>query len=233
MRVHILVIEDDPVIGPRMQGHLAARVAPSVTLCVDLASAEGELLRADLVVLDLTLPDVQGLETLGRVRARAPSALVIIVTARGSLSERIEGLRAGADDYLVKPFSLLELEARVGALLRRRTPASSSQMSDLVWDRGARVVLRDGAALPLTPLEYAVFCALAARPGRALSREQLLREVIGPNFYGYERVIDVHVGHLRKKLDPEDTFRYIATVRHYGYRWDGREIGGEVRHDPA
>lgn len=231
MSVRILVIEDDPVIGPRMQGHLEQKVSASVTLRPDLRSAKADLPRADLVVLDLTLPDAKGLATLRQVREAGEDALVIVVTARGSLSERVEGLRAGADDYLVKPFSLLELEARVGALLRRRAPAPGGPENDLIWDRDARSVMRDGAALALTPLEYAVFCALADRPGQALSREELLREVIGPNFYGYERVIDVHVGHLRKKLDPEDTFRYIATVRHYGYRWDGREIRAQARHE--
>ncbi len=220
MDVRIVVIEDDPVISHQVAGHLRERTGASVDAFPALAPAKRALSQADLVALDLNLPDSDGLETVRSARLLAPSAFLIVITARSALADRVGGLRLGADDYLVKPFSLLELEARVEALLRRRGGAAPPTGSDLSWDVAGRRVRRTGEDLGLTPLEYEVFGALAARPGQALSRVELLRDVLGPNFYGYERVIDVHVGHLRKKLDPDNTFRYIGTVRHYGYRWD-------------
>lgn len=229
--LRVLVVEDDPVIAAAMQEHLQERLAAEVTAVPALAAAYALLPAQDAVILDLTLEDSAGLQTLRRVRRVAPETYILVVTAQGTLADRVEGLQLGADDYLVKPFSLLELEARLQAVLRRRRPALPS--SDLGWDAKARTVHRHGDVLPLTPLEYSVFAALAARPGQALSRAELLREVIGPNFYGYERVIDVHVGHLRRKLDP-DPYHYIGTVRSFGYRWDGPvlEAGAGGHHAP-
>ncbi len=222
----VLVIEDDGVIREAVARHLTDALAADVRSCADLGTA----LRApvpDVIVLDLGLPDAEGLESLIRLREAMPSALILVATARGTLADRLEGLRQGADDYVVKPFSLLEVAARVEALLRRRLPSTAPEPAGLQWDEGARHVLRRGEPLPLTPLEYLVFSALASRPGQALSRPDLLRLVIGPNFYGYERLIDVHVGHLRHKLDAMDPFRYIATARGYGYRWDGPDLRRE------
>lgn len=223
MELSFAVIEDDRVIADGIAAHLHLALAARVESFATASAARAALPSADLVVLDLNLPDSDGMQTLRMVRSAAPGALVIVVTARGAVSDRVQGLRLGADDYLVKPFSLEELEARIEALLRRRPGQRRAGTSDLCWDQAARIVSRGPEDLPLTPLEYEVFCALAARPGQALSREELLRQVIGPNFYGYERVIDVHVGHLRKKLDPKSPYRYVATVRHYGYRWDGAQ----------
>ncbi len=222
----VLVIEDDDVIREMVAEHLHGALAAEVGACATLEAALG-MPAPDVAVLDLGLPDADGLEALRKLREAMPSALVLVATARGTLAERVEGLRQGADDYVVKPFSLLELEARVQALLRRRAPSPAPEPEELVWDEAARHVLRQGEPLPLTPLEYLVFSALAARPGQAVSRPDLLRLVIGPNFYGYERLIDVHVGHLRHKLDPSEPFRYIATVRGYGYRWDGPQLRRE------
>lgn len=219
MNARLVVVEDDPLIAQGVGKRLKGKLAASVTVHAALAAAADDLATADLVVLDLQLPDSDGTDTVRRVRSLAPDLLVLVITARGAVQDRVEGLRLGADDYMVKPFSLLELEARVEALLRRRNP-SQHTASDLQWDALGRRVSRKGSEIPLTPLEYEVFTRLASRPGQALSRAELLRDVIGPNFYGYERVIDVHVGHLRKKLDDDDSFRYIGTVRHYGYRWD-------------
>lgn len=230
MPERILIIEDDPLIAGRLTERLGRSHGRGVQAFGSLGEAEGELPSAGLVVLDLGLPDAEGMEAVGRVRTLAPSALLLVATARGALRDRVDGLRSGADDYLVKPFSLLELEARVEALLRRRKGRSgvAHGHTELGWDPAGRKVQRGAEILPLTPLEYAVFSALAGRPGQALSRAQLLREVIGPNFYGYERVVDVHVAHLRRKLDAEDPYRYIGTVRHYGYRWDGPRLTEEI-----
>ena len=217
-------MEDDDLIRERVAGHLRQSLAADVIGCATLEAAL-HADEADVAVVDLGLPDAKGLEALIALRSAMPTTLFLLATARGTLAERVEGLRQGADDYLVKPFSLLELEARVLALLRRRAPMPAEVQRDLNWDQRARQVSREEQPLPLTPLEYLVFAALAARPGQALSRPELLRAVIGPNFYGYERVIDVHVAHLRRKLDPDDPFRYIATVRGYGYRWDGPRLG--------
>ncbi len=218
-RPTILVIEDDALIREGVTEHLQRALGADVRACPTLTAALG-MPAPDIAVLDLGLPDADGLEALIRLRDAMPAVLMLVATAHGTLAERVEGLRRGADDYIVKPFSLLELEARVQALLRRRGPQETQAAADLTWDPGARQVWRQGEALDLTPLEYLVFSALAARHGEALSRPELLRIVIGPNFYGYERLVDVHVGHLRHKLDPSDSFRYIATVRGYGYRWD-------------
>ena len=219
MNFRLAVVEDDGMIAESIRAHLEARLSAEVQVSATLAAGEPALAGADLIVLDLNLPDSSGVETVSRVRRIAPAALLIAVTARGSVADRVQGLRLGADDYLVKPFSLLELEARIEALLRRRAAPPSSD-ADIAWDRTGRRVRRSGVELALTPLEYEIFCALSGRPGQALARAEILRVVIGPNFYGYERVVDVHVGHLRKKLDPDDPYRYIGTVRHYGYRWD-------------
>lgn len=220
MELHLVVVEDDQLIGRSVASHLREQLGAVVDVFAGLGGASDALAAADLVILDLQLAASDGMETVRRVRITAPAAFLIVITARGAISDRVEGLRVGADDYLVKPFSLMELEARVEALLRRRAGMSPPSASDLVWERSSRQVLKRDTTLSLTPLEYAVFATLAERPEQALSRVELLRDVIGPNVYGYERVIDVHVGHLRKKLDPEDPYRYIATVRHYGYRWD-------------
>ena len=179
----------------------------------------------DLIVLDLMLPDVSGEEICEEVRSRSDVPIVML-TAKASEDERIEGLIAGADDYLVKPFSPRELVARVRAVLRRTRGVESPLVEVLRLDEGRleidtvkRSVVRDGLPVDLTPNEYKLLLALARYPGRAYSRFELVNRVQGYDYEGYERTIDVHVKNLRKKLEPDPSRpRYIETVTGVGYR---------------
>lgn len=231
LEARVLIAEDDPVIAEAVSQEIEARLGARVTRCHSLADTRRLAPSHEIVVLDLGLSDSSGLETLTRFRASVPGASVIVATARDGLEDRVAGLESGADDYVVKPYSAVELAARVRSCLRRRgktLPAGGGDPEGrLVWDRQARQVRLAGDGVALTPLEYGVFAQLAGRPGVAVSRSDLLREVIGANFYGYERVIDVHVGHVRRKLDPANPLRYVVTVRGFGYRWDGPDLTGD------
>ncbi len=179
----------------------------------------------DLIVLDLMLPDVSGEEICEEVRSRSDVPIVML-TAKASEEERVGGLVAGADDYLVKPFSPRELVARVRAVLRRTKGVESPLVETLRFDEGRleidtvrHAVLRDGQPVDLTPNEYKLLLALARYPGRAYSRFELLDRVQGYDYDGYERTIDVHVKNLRKKIEPDPAKpRYIETVTGVGYR---------------
>ncbi|MGD8623708.1 MAG: response regulator transcription factor [Anaerolineae bacterium] len=177
----------------------------------------------DLVVLDWMLPGMDGLELLTRLR-RESDVYVILLTAKSEETDKIVGLSVGADDYLTKPFSPRELVARVKAALRRLHngvgPAEPSVLAfeHLRIDPASRRVWLDEEIVDLTPTEFDLLEALAQHHGRVLSREQLLQQVWGYDFYGEERVVDVHVGHIRQKLGGD----YIATVRGVGYRFEDR-----------
>ena len=179
----------------------------------------------DLIVLDLMLPDISGEEICQEVRSRSDVPIVML-TAKASEDERIGGLIAGADDYLVKPFSPRELVARVHAVLRRTKGVETPLVEILRFDEGRleidtvkRAVLCDGAPVDLTPNEYKLLLALARYPGRAYSRFELVNRVQGYDYEGYERTIDVHVKNLRKKIEPDPARpRYVETVTGVGYR---------------
>jgi DNA-binding response OmpR family regulator len=179
----------------------------------------------DLIVLDLMLPDVSGEEICRDIRGRS-DVPILMLTAKASEDERVEGLLLGADDYLVKPFSPRELVARVRAVLRRTQGVESPLVAVLRFDEGRleidttkRSVRRDGAAIELTPNEYKLLLALARYPGRVYSRFELVNRVQGYDYEGYERTIDVHVKNLRKKLEPDPGKpRYVETVTGVGYR---------------
>lgn len=225
--IEILVVEDDAMVATaireafRTDDHMAIHAVPS------LQEAFIHLGRADMVLLDLNLTDSQGHDTLIRLRGKAPTVPLIVISAIERPEVRIQSLHAGADDYLVKPFSLEELKARIAAVARRTLNLQSARPVGFLWQRLARQVSWQNHVLELTPLEYEVFRTLAETPGVALSRPDILRRVIGPNFYGYDRVVDVHIGHLRKKLEAGGP-DIIQTVRAYGYRWNP-EIPVEVR----
>lgn len=170
----------------------------------------------DLVILDLSLPGLDGLEVLKRLRARGGDLPVLILTARGSTDERVIGLNLGADDYLVKPFELSELEARVKALLRRgqgRSPVL--RVGRLEFDSSSRLVMLDGRPLPLTPRELAVLEALMARLGRPVARELLFEKVFDMDADARPEAIESYVSRLRKKLEGSDVS--ITTLRGLGY----------------
>jgi two-component system phosphate regulon response regulator PhoB len=181
----------------------------------------------DLVVLDLMLPGLSGIELCRRLRARPEtrSLPIIMLTARGEESERIRGLATGADDYIVKPFSVPELIARVRALLRRASPERMADVltfGDIELDRDRRRVSRGGREIELGPTEYRLLEFLMERPGRVFTREQLLDGVWGSEVYIDERTVDVHVGRLRKALNRGREADPIRTVRGAGYALDDR-----------
>jgi two-component system phosphate regulon response regulator PhoB len=181
----------------------------------------------DLIVLDWMLPGLSGIELCRRLRARSETKAlpIIMLTARGEESERVRGLATGADDYMVKPFSVPELLARVRALLRRASPerlATKLEFGDLELDRDKRRVARSGRPIDLGPTEYRLLEFFLERPGRVFSREQLLDSVWGRDIYIDERTVDVHIGRLRKLLNQDGEADPIRTVRGAGYALDDR-----------
>lgn len=222
----ILVVEDEAALGLLLSYNLEAE--GFVVERVERGD-EAELRLAeslpDLVILDWMLPGVSGFEICRRMRAReATKALpVIMLTARGEESERVRGLTIGADDYIVKPFSVPELMARVRALLRRLRPdriSSTLAAGDLGLDRENWRVSRSGRDVHLGPTEFRLLEYLMAKPGRVFSRSQLLDAVWGLSADIDERTVDVHVGRLRKALSQADERDPIRTIRGAGYSFD-------------
>lgn len=210
----MLVVEDDDGVRELVAFHLA-RAGLTVLPAQDAAEAFAALPRAELVVLDWMLPGMSGIAWLRRMRAGAHAGTpVLMLTARATELDRVEGLDAGADDYLVKPFGVAELLARVRALLRRTRPARRLELGDLVMDLDADTVTRSGAAVALTRREFALLAFLASHPGRVFSRSELLDRVWGEDYFGTERTVDQHVAQLRAQLGPGR----IETVRGRGYR---------------
>jgi DNA-binding response OmpR family regulator len=213
--MRVLIVEDErPIAEPLAEG------LRREGFDVDWAATGAAALEADepdVVLLDLRLPDMDGLDVCRSLRARS-DVPIIIVTARGDEPDRVVGLELGADDYVVKPFGLRELIARIRAVTRRgRTaPADGSvQVGELEVDPRARRVRLDGRELDLTPKEFDVLAMLARDPGAVVSRRRLLDEVWETSWYGSTRTIDVHVAALRRKLgDPG----WIETVRGVGFR---------------
>ena len=211
--VKVLVVEDDPAIsGPLVEGlvHNGFEVE-HVAYAVQVVAAAAH---ADVVILDLGLPDGDGLEVLRDLRKNS-DVPVIIATARGEETDRIVGLELGADDYVVKPFSVRELAARVRAIARRRRNEPTVGGGRVVVDRTRHVVTVDGAEIELTAKEFDLLAVLAEEPGRAVSRQELFSRVWDPVWIGTGKTLDVHIATLRKKLgDPS----LVETVRGVGYR---------------
>jgi DNA-binding response OmpR family regulator len=223
----VLVVDDEPHIRTVLRGYLEADGFE----VVDAADGETavDLVRRDppdLVLLDVMLPGIDGLEVLRRLRA-VSDAYVILVTARAEEVDKLVGLAVGADDYVTKPFSPREVTARVKAVLRRDRGGRTGEdvvlrFRGLSIDLAGREVHADGAPVALSSLEFDLLAALAGAPGRVFSRAQLLERVWGYDFYGDERVVDVHIRSLRSRLgDPAADPRLIATVRGVGYKFVG------------
>ena len=178
--------------------------------------------KPDLVILDLMLPELDGFRVLRALRARGDAVPILILTARGEEADKVRGLRLGADDYVTKPFGLLELLARVEALLRRALPAPSQAMERfgaIEIRRASRTVLRDGREIELTPKEYELLIALLRRRGAVATRVELMQEVWGYAAAVISRTVDTHVAELRRKLERDASApRHILTVRKAGYR---------------
>jgi len=220
----ILVIDDEPSIVNLITAYLKPE-GYEVLTAMDGPSGlkSARAFKPDLIILDIMLPGIDGIELLSRLR-RESEVYVILLTARTEETDKIVGLSVGADDYVTKPFSPRELTARVKAAMRRiQTGAGSgSEMSvysfrHLRMDVGARTVQVDEQPIELTAIEFDLLKALVENRGRVLSREQLLEKVWGGEYFGEQRVVDVHLGHIRQKLGHEDL---IATVRGVGYRFD-------------
>lgn len=211
--VKVLVVEDDPAIsGPLVEGLVRNGFeVEHVAYATQVVAAAGD---ADVVILDLGLPDGDGLEVLRELR-RNSDVPVIIATARGEETDRIVGLELGADDYVVKPFSVRELAARVRAIARRRRNEPTVGGGRVVVDRTRHVVTVDGVEIDLTAKEFDLLAVLAEEPGRAVSRQELFSRVWDPVWIGTGKTLDVHIATLRKKLgDPS----LVETVRGVGYR---------------
>jgi len=216
----ILVVDDDPKILSLMRRGLAF-----AGYTVDLA-ADGEAALAlardhppDLVVLDVMLPGLDGIEVCRRLRAGDPDLPILMLTAKGRVPDRVAGLDAGADDYLVKPFAFDELAARIRALLRRTQPADEAllRFADLTVDPATREVSRGGRPIALTTKEYELLEFLLRHPRQVLSRPLIFERVWGEDFLDESNVIDVHVMRLRDKLEAGGESRLIHTIRGAGY----------------
>ncbi len=215
--MRILLIEDDAVLGAAVRDQIAGD-GHSVDWVQRLDAADAAVAGVpyDLVLLDLMLPDGRGLPFLKRLRARGEATPVIILTALDQVSDRIEGLNAGADDYLVKPFDLAELSARIGSVARRYggNPNPLITHGDLQIDLAARSICRGGQPVALTAREWALLEAFLARPGQLLSKAQLEDKLYTFDAEVESNTIEVHISRLRKKLGST----LIVTERGLGYR---------------
>lgn len=227
MTPYILVVEDEDALATLLEYNLEkegyrVRVAADGDEALLVVAEEAP----DLMILDWMLPKVSGIEVCRRLRAKAETRNlpIIMLTARAEESDRVRGLDTGADDYVAKPFSVSELSARIRAVLRRIRPGLAEERlkrGDLVLDRAAHRVNRDGADIHLGPTEFRLLDYLMQHPGRVFSREQLLDAVWGSDVYVEARTVDVHIGRLRKALNragkADDPIR---TVRSAGYSLD-------------
>jgi DNA-binding response OmpR family regulator len=222
----VMVVDDEPTIVEVVSGYLQ-RAGFEVSSAGDGPAAIAGALRdrPDLIVLDLMLPEINGLEVMRILREVEKLDLaVILLTSRSEESDRLVGLRRGADDYVVKPFSPAELVARVEAVLRRsvaRTDeeADPIEIGDLIIDPGRRIVTRSGNRIPLTQLEFDLLSFLAARPGQVFSRDKLMERVWGSEDFSDTGTVTVHVRRLRAKLGLGDEPELIETVWGIGYRF--------------
>ncbi|HCP75451.1 MAG TPA: DNA-binding response regulator, partial [Ktedonobacter sp.] len=213
-------VDDDPRITD-----LLRRVLAYEGYSVASAASGNEALKRtlerppDLVVLDIMLPGLDGLEVARRLRAAGDNVPVLMVTARDAVADRVKGLETGADDYLVKPFAPEELVARVKALLRRNQEARHEVLhyADIELDTGTRIAHRGSREIDLSPTEYELLALFLRRPRQVLTREIILDRVWGMDFEGSSNVMEVYIGYLRAKLEAEGEPRLIHTVRGVGY----------------
>ncbi|MGZ9583403.1 response regulator transcription factor [Paenibacillus marinisediminis] len=226
MKPKILVVDDEPSISTLIEYNL--KLAGYDVLCVFNGEAVFDVLplfRPNLIILDRMLPESDGFEVCRKLREQQNMVPVIMLTAIQDIEDKIAGLDIGADDYMTKPFSLGELLSRISAILRRvrSLPASDGgqvyEIGNLTVKTDLREVLLDGRAIELTPKEFELLAFLCRHQGKVLSRQQLLHEVWDYHFVGDTRIVDVHISHLRDKLEknarnPE----YIATIRNVGYK---------------
>ena len=218
--MRILVVEDDPGISRFVcQGLMEAGYSVDCALDGHQGLVSALASPYDVIILDVLLPELDGLTVLKRLRGEGERAPVLLLTALDTVQDRVLGLNAGADDYLPKPFDFTELLARVRALMRRPPlqVASQLQVGDLELDTVQRTVRRCGRLIELSPREYSLLEYLMRHPGHALSRTQIAQHVWSFDFYGDYKVIDVYIGYLRRKIDRHGSGHFIQTVRGVGY----------------
>jgi two-component system copper resistance phosphate regulon response regulator CusR len=220
--MRILVVEDEKRIADFL-----CRGLEGAGYAVDAAPTGAHALENihstdyDLVVLDLMLPDMDGLQVLERIRSRKAGPPVLILSARGGLDDRVKGLELGADDYLVKPFAFVELLARVRALLRRGQPTPEKlQVADLTLDCIRRKVTRGADGIDLAPKEFGILEYMMRNRGRPLSRTMIVEHVWDMDYDGLTNIVDVYIRHLRSKIDDRFPQKLIQTVRGIGYMID-------------
>jgi two-component system copper resistance phosphate regulon response regulator CusR len=220
--MRILVVEDERRIADFLQ-----RGLQSAGYSADIAGNGKDALESiqnteyDLLILDLGLPDIDGIDLLTRIRNRKVTCPVLILSARDAVEDRVKGLEGGADDYLVKPFAFVELLARVRVLLRRGQPATERlQVGDLMLDILRRKVTRAGEPIELAPKEFSILEYLMRNRGRPLSRTMIVEHVWDMDYDGLTNIVDVYIRHLRSKIDDKFTNKMIHTVRGIGYMID-------------
>src|SRR5690348_16500479 len=220
--MRILVVEDEKRIADFLSRGLegagyAVDVAPTGAAAIDHVHSTDY----DLIVLDLMLPDMDGLHVLEKVRNRKVGPPVLILSARGGLDDRVKGLEQGADDYLVKPFAFVEFLARVRALLRRGQPTPEKlQVGDLTLDCIRRKVTRGNETIDLAPKEFGILEYMMRNKGRPLSRTMIVEHVWDMDYDGLTNIVDVYIRHLRSKIDDKFPAKMIHTVRGIGYMLD-------------
>lgn len=230
----ILIVEDDAEIADFLSLGLAAEgydvdVAPNGAGLVERVRDGG----VRLVILDRMLPDAEGADLCRRLRAAGSDTLVLMLTARDALAEKLEGLRAGADDYVTKPFAFEELLARIEALLRRASPAESSPRTlgygDITIDLSLKTARRAGRDLGLTATEFGLLRYLVENADRVVSRMEILNAVWGYDFDPNTNIVEVYIAYLRKKLDRDTGSRLIRNVRGFGYQLSNIDSRNESR----
>jgi two-component system alkaline phosphatase synthesis response regulator PhoP len=226
----ILVVDDEENIRKLLEAYLTAE-GYTVHCVADGVQGVAAFRRhhPDLVVLDIMLPGMDGLEVLQQIR-RESDAYVLLLTSRSEETDRVIGLTVGADDYVTKPFSPREVVARVKAILKRGRSAVPDeerilQFAHVRIDGQRHEVWRDDKRIDLTALEFKLLKTLASYTGLVFSREQLLQQVWGYDFYGDDRVVDVHIGHIRQKIEPDpNNPQFVVTVRGVGYKFDDQPV---------
>ena len=230
----VLLVEDEPAIAESL-AYALRREGYTVELAASLAEAQQRHGEADLVILDLMLPDGSGFELLGALRRLEPPPAVIILSSRDDEADRVAGLESGADDYITKPFSPREVVARVRAVLRRASVvrlsagggAAPSHVLPLQVDAETRRASVDGHNIELTRVEFDLLACMLQAPGRVFTRAQLIERIWGDNFAITDRTVDSHVKALRRKVsDAGGEARIIETVRGVGYRVSDQPAGG-------
>jgi heavy metal response regulator len=233
--MRILVVEDERRIADFLARGLqgagyAVDVAPDGTTAIGFVHATDY----DLVILDLMLPDMDGLKVLERVRNKKAGPPVLILSARGGVDDRVKGLEQGADDYLTKPFAFVELLARVRALLRRGQPAAERlQVADLLVDCTRRKVTRSNETIDLAPKEFGILEYMMRNKGRPLSRTMIVEHVWDMDYDGLTNIVDVYIRHLRSKIDDRYPQKLIQTVRGIGYMIEEPKSSSSIRGDES